>query len=131
MAGLDISPDGKHLIVDLRGYSASRAVAIATEKVSEAWQNGFSHITFVHGPVDPGRLEHVAIMRAIAMKWRLRKTLSRGDWERWVYSGPSPAHAISSGDLSLAVRPNPSPRNPPTWSALPSVDDEERRAEAR
>jgi hypothetical protein len=95
--------------VDLHGYRVWQAVEVASEKVREAWEQGYEQITLIHGAPD---IHHHATAWTLGrggIKWALRGCLSRGEWNEWVYNRRSKKHIIEDGAMTLALRPNARP----------------------
>lgn len=121
MAALRIDHDRQHVEVDLHGYGVSHARTVARQKIREAWENGFQHITLIHGAAAvrrPGMAWSGGYGR---IKWHLRDMFSRGKWRLYLYHGGSRKHRLDDGYMRLAVRPNPAPRLPAAWEPLPSA----------
>jgi hypothetical protein len=94
---------------------------VARQKVREAWENGFAHITLIHGAAGarrPGTAWSTGYGR---IKWHLRQLFTSGKWRLYLYHGGSRKHRLDEGFMRLAVRPNPVPRVPPCWEPLPAA----------
>ena len=87
--------------------------------MQEAWKNGYSSITLIHGSP---QINHHMTARAVGrggIKWELRGRLSRGLWREHVFGRWSKKHRIEDGSMTLALRPNPTPTVPEKWSEFP------------
>ena len=124
MAWMKIVPEVRIVVVDLLGYSMRTALDVASEKVREAWENGFGFISFIHGA--SGVRHHATQQWSRSgegtIKWKLRNIVLRGEWREWIYYRYSKKHDIGDVAMSLALRPNPNPRKEPIWSPIPEEE---------
>lgn len=49
MAGFEVDIFRKCVEVDLHGYSRNTALAVAREKIKEAYEHGFRYVKLIHG----------------------------------------------------------------------------------
>lgn len=98
---------------DLHGFDVLTATEFATQRVREAYENGYDEIEFLHGAASvhhsPGADGRGRI------KWELRTMLDGGAFDRWARRDRSWPKAAS---LIVALKPNPRPR-PERWSPAP------------
>jgi len=118
MASLHIDPEAKHVGVDLHGFSVATAMDVAEQLIRQAWENGFTSITLVHGAGTS--LHHMSAMYTGygGIKWSLRSRLYQGDWMEYAYNRRSRQHDINDTAMTLRLRPNPNPQAPPQWLQL-------------
>jgi hypothetical protein len=105
--------------VDLRGYTVREAKEIAAVKVREAWRNGYSQITLLHGGGYARHHLQAAASAAGGVKWCLRGCLARGEWDRCVFPRRSARHEVGAVAMTLAVRKNPASNATEVWEPLP------------
>jgi hypothetical protein len=124
MAWMKIEPEDRIVVVDLDGYSMWTALDVASEKVREAWENGFAYISLIHGATGVQHRSEQQRSRSGkgAIKWKLRGIVRRGEWREWIYYRHSKKHDIGGVAMSLALRPNPNPRKEPIWSPIPEEE---------
>ena len=91
-------------VEDLHGLDVRSAVQFALARVSEAYENGYDEIEFLHGSADVR--EPVADGRG-RIKWELRHLLERGGFDRWARRDGCWPRASS---LVVALKRNPRPR---------------------
>lgn len=124
MAWIALDDLEQHVTVDLHKYTVRTACVVADTKIKEAWENGCTYITFIHGA--PGSTHHWQDHGYGGgyggIKWSLRGVLFRGKWMQWAYNRRSRQHSIADGALTPRLRPNPAPTAPQQWTDIP--DDE-------
>jgi len=108
-----------NFVLDLHGFAVQEALAIADQKVAEAWANGYDVITLVHGSPGIANPHMVKTIGRGGIKWALRARLSEGCWDQYVAHQNSVAHSIGRGAMKLALRPNPDANPVETWSPVP------------
>jgi len=108
----------KGYTLDLHGYTVREAVELADKKVREAWENGYDHITLIHGCPDVRHWRQAEEWGRGGIKWELRGYLACGDWKDYVYYRRSKKHKVDGGYMTLAVKPNPTPNVPERWSPV-------------
>jgi hypothetical protein len=121
MALLKVDEYDLHVEGDLHGLPVTDAVEIAHKKVREAWENGYRTITLIHGSPLIQHHFHARAQGRGGIKWELRGCLHRGEWKETVFHCRSKKHCIADGHMTLTLRLNPKPRQPPVWEPLPEA----------
>lgn len=116
IAIMEIDNCERRIDINLHGYSVADAIDTADEKIIEAWQNGFKKITFVHGAATSTHHFSAKYTGYGGIKWSLRSRLAQGDWMKYIYNRRSVKHIIGDTFMTLSLRPNSNPKNPPEWS---------------
>ncbi len=111
---------GKHMEIDLHGYSLATAERVALAKVREAHRNGFRLVTFIHGWSTSRQTRRSE--RRDTIRELLRGMLSMGEFGSHAYTGGNRKHIRDVSSLTVALRPNPQPLETPFWSAMPPRD---------
>ena len=94
--------DGRRL--DLHGFPTCEAVQLAEWAVATAWEQGWPDITLIHEAPDVRHWRFAQIFGRGSIKWSLRGSLARGDWNQYVFPRRSARHVIDDGSMTLAVR---------------------------
>ena len=111
---------GKHMEIDLHGYSLATAERVALAKVREAYRNGFRLVTFIHGWSTSRQTRRSE--RRDTIRELLRDMLSKGEFGPHAYSGENRKHIMDVASLTVALRRNQQPLETPFWSAMPPRD---------
>jgi hypothetical protein len=93
------------ITIDLHGYPVWEAIELASQKIKAAWEQGRTHITFIHGAPDIPRWSTALVLGRGGIKWALRGCLARGEWLPYAYNRRSSKHYIGDGSMTLALRP--------------------------
>lgn len=112
MAWFEVDIFKKCITVDLHDYSCRTSLAIAREKIKEAYEHGFKYIRLIHGAANIKEKNNGG-----SIKFALHGILKRGELDRWVAKG-SKEHRLEGGFMLLALRPNPSPVEE-EWKEMP------------
>ena len=115
---LNLDDRERQLSVDLCGYTVREAEEVADEKVREAWENGYERITLIHGCSYIRHHFQAAALGQGGVKWTLRSRLAQGYWNKYVFPRRSAKHDVGGCYMTLALRPNPTPRCPASWEPL-------------
>jgi hypothetical protein len=93
-----------NMTIDLHGHPVWEAVELATEKIKEAWEQGRTHVTFIHGAPDIRHWQTASVLGRGGIKWQLRGHLASGAWMPYAYNRRSSKHFIGDGSMTLALR---------------------------
>jgi hypothetical protein len=113
MAWFEVDIFNKSIEVDLHNYSTRTALAVAREKINEAYEHGFRHVKLIHGA--PGIKNK---NDGGSIKFELRSMLRRGELDKWIEKEGSESRDES---LILELRKNPAPVEG-EWKEMPPGD---------
>ena len=113
MEWFEVDIFNKSVEVDLHNYSSRTAIAVAREKIKEAYEHGFRHVKLIHGAADIKNKNDGG-----SIKFTLRSRLRRGELDKWIDKEGSESRDES---LILVLRKNPTPVDE-EWKEMPIED---------
>ena len=91
--------------VDLHGYSADTALAVADRVLKDAYQQGYSSITLIHGAVDTFSTSQSLRTGRGSIKWGIKDLISH-EWRPYLRSRRHKGHRFMGGTTTLALQRN-------------------------
>ncbi len=106
MAWIQDRPQAGEATVDLHGYSVDTAMAVANRIVRDAYRQGYTSITFIHGAADALSTSQSLRTGRGSIKWALRDLVSR-DWRPYLRGRRHRGHRFTGPSMTLALQSNP------------------------
>jgi len=101
MAWFEVDIFNKSIEVDLHNYSTRTALAVARDKIKEAYEHGFRQVKLIHGAADIKNKNDGG-----SIKFSLRSMLRCGELDKWIDKDGSEYRDES---MILVLRKNPAP----------------------
>jgi hypothetical protein len=107
LAWIQDLPIAGEVTVDLHGYSMDTALAVADRVLKDAYRQGYSSVTFIHGA--SGTFSASQSMRTGrgTIKWGIKDFISH-EWRPYLRSRRHRGHRFMGGSTTLAIQSNPS-----------------------
>lgn len=104
-------PASGEATVDLHGYTVETALAVADRIIKEAYRQGYTSVTFIHGGAGTHSAADTLHARRGAIKWALKDMVS-SEWRLYVRGKRHRGHKLMAAYSTLALQANPSPALP-------------------
>ena len=92
--------------VDLHGYSMDTALSVADRVLQDAYRQGYSSITFIHGASGTFSTSQSIRTGRGTIKWGIKDLVSR-EWRPYLRSRRHRGHRFMGGSTTLALQSNP------------------------
>lgn len=123
MVWLKDSPSTGEATVDLHGYSVDTAIAVADRLLKEAYRQGYSSVTFIHGAA--GTRSSFQLLRTGrgSIKWALRDLMARS-WRPYIRGRRHRGHKVTAASMTVALQANSRPEPRTGLGDIPPPDYE-------
>ena len=123
MAWVKDSPAIGEATVDLHGYSVDTALSVADRVLKEAYRQGYSSVTFIHGAAETQSSAQSLRTGRGSIKWALRDLMSRS-WRPYIRSRRHRGHKVTGASVTIALQSNPRPEPRIGLGEVPPADYE-------
>ena len=123
MVWLKDCPASGEATVDLHGYSVDTALAVADRVLKDAYRQGYSFVTFIHGAAEMQSNSQSLRTGRGSIKWALRDLMSRS-WRPYIRGRRHRGHKVTGASMTIALQANPRPEARVGLGEIPPADYE-------
>ena len=121
MAWIQDVPAAGEVTVDLHGYSVDTALAVADRVLKDAYQQGYSSITIIHGAAGTFSTSQSLRTGRGSIKWGIKDLISH-EWRPYLRGRRHKGHRFMGGSTMLALQSNVSSESRTGLGSVPPAD---------